>query len=97
MYNWTKLYGYQNAGMKNIQNWRDKLTAGDKTFMLNFWQNKKASNIPITDVTADQIAYAKCDILGDARENLKCLKKAGLPAGFYNELGNFMDFYLTLT
>lgn len=53
IYKWTELYGYQNAGMKNIQDWRDKMTAGDHTFMLNFWRNKKASNIPITDVTAD--------------------------------------------
>ena len=72
------------------------MAAGDKDFVLKFWQNKIASNIPITEVTSDQIAYAKCDILGDARANLMCMRKAGLPSDFENELGNFMDFYLTL-
>lgn len=95
-YKWSELYGYPNASMKNIQDWRDKLASGDKQFMLNFWKNKTAPNKPVTEVTDEMIAYAKCDIIGDARENLKCLKEAGISPDVANEIGNFMDFYLTI-
>lgn len=95
-YKWSELYGYPNASMQNIQDWRDKLASGDKQVMLSFWKNKTVPDTPVTQVTEEQIAYAKCDIIGDARESLKCLKKAGIKPDIADEIGNFMDFYLTI-
>ena len=96
VYTWSKLYGYPNAGMPSVQDWRNKMVAGDKDFMINFWQNKQASFVKITDVTKEQIEYAKCDVLGDARLRYHCLKNANLPVEASAVLGNLMDFYITL-